>query len=107
MAEEDEMGRILDVQRIPLLRSICKRIDREGEAFFEGGRAMVEFLSRLALALKQRRIDELPLLYDPGFAGKKLGLTEFAPGAERDGIRHVHLRSAPEVATAESAIDEW
>jgi hypothetical protein len=101
------MGRILDVQRIPLLRSICKRIDREGEAFFEAGRALVEFLSRLGLALKQRRIGDLPLFYDPVFAGKKLGLTEFAPGAERDGIRHIQFRSATETVTAESAIDEW
>ena len=59
----------LNLERIPIVGSICKRIDREGEQFFQSGRTLVRFLERFACILKQRKLAELDDLYCGSFQG--------------------------------------
>jgi ASPIC and UnbV/FG-GAP-like repeat len=101
------MGRIMDVERIPILGPLCRRIDREGEYFFESGRMLVNFLNRLAGSLKQSRMADLPSFYDQGFQGKKLGLMDLSPGPEIDGIGRSAFRPSDIVINSHLAAAEW
>ena len=101
------MGRIISLEQIPFLGPICRRIDQEGAAFFESGRTLISFLSRMGRSLKQGEMTELHHFYDAAFAGKRLGLNEFSPVSERDGICRVQFRPADLVVNRQCAIDEW
>src|SRR5258708_39468008 len=102
-----DMGSIISLEQIPFLGPICRRIDQEGAAFFESGRTLISFLSRMGRSLKQGEMTELHHFYDAAFAGKRLGLNEFSPVSERDGICRVQFRPADLVVNRQCAIDEW
>ena len=101
------MGRILSLENIPILGPIVKRIDQEGESFFEAGRTLVEFLRRMARSIRANNFDEVRCCYDPAFQGRRLGLTECVRDSEWDGISRMVFRADETLITAQLAADEW
>lgn len=101
------MDRIINIERIPFLGSIFKKIDREGENFFGSGQMLVNTLLRLAHSLRRGNTVELPSFYDPAFVGSRLGLTSFSSCSERDGICHVLFRPGEDPVNAQLAVEEW
>ena len=101
------MGRIINLENIPILGSILKRIDREGELFFQSGQLIVNTLDQLAAALRRGDVSLLHTFYDPDFAGPTLGLTKPGLTSERDGICSAQFLPGSIAVTAREAIDEW
>lgn len=101
------MGRIINLEHVPFVGSLLKRIDREGDVFFQSGQLVVNTLDQLALDLRRGNVNQLHNFYDATFGGRKLGLNAYGPGSDRDGICSVEFLGGPEMVTAEQAIGEW
>jgi hypothetical protein len=101
------MGRIINLERIPFLRYLCKRIDQRGQAFFDSGRTLVEFLARFGCSLKRAEFTVLHTFYNAAFQGKELGLPLAFSGPERDGICCIPFRSSGTDIAIQAAIEEW
>jgi hypothetical protein len=97
----------VNLERIPFLGSVCRRIDRQGEVFFRSGRTLVSFLDRLAGALKQRKLADLVDFYDFSFKGGRLGLNESCPAPELAGVRRAEFRPPRGSVTTSAALEEW
>lgn len=97
----------MNLERIPLLGSICKIVDRKGEDFFLSGRLLVGYLDHLGRYLRQRQFHKLERLYSPMFAGRLLGLNHFSTVSERDGIQISEIKSPDASRTAAGAVEEW
>ncbi len=95
------------MERIPIVGAICKSVDREGEAFFQSGRTLVDFLDRLGRALRGRKLAELDEFYDPSFDGGWLGLNDLSALSDRDGIELAEFRSPVGSASKKAALEEW
>jgi len=101
------MGRIINLERVPFLGYLCRRIDHKGEAFFESGRALVDFLDRLGRSLKHAKFTELHTFYDTAFQGRELGLPLTYSDAERDSIFRVPFEFSDTNIGTQEAIEEW
>ena len=97
----------VNLERIPIVGAICKSVDREGEAFFQSGRTLVDFLDRLGRALRGRKLAELDEFYDPSFDGGWLGLNDLCALSDRDGIELAEFRSPVGSASKKAALEEW
>ena len=97
----------MNLERIPIVGAICKSVDREGEAFFQSGRTLVDFLDRLGRALRGRKLAELDEFYDPSFDGGWLGLNDLSALSDRDGIELAEFRSPVGSASKKAALEEW
>jgi ASPIC/UnbV protein/VCBS repeat protein len=95
------------VMRIPIVGSICRLIDREGEAFFRSGQMLVGFLNRMGRALRQNNSGELKHLYDESFSGRRLGIIDLSPISERDGVQRAEFRPVGGDIDRQTAIEEW
>ncbi len=92
---------------IPIVGSLCKSIDREGETFFRCGQMLVRFLDDMGRALQQNKSIELNNLYAGCFSGRKLGLNWLSSGSERDGVQRARFRAAGEAVSRQDALEEW
>ncbi len=101
------MGRIINLERIPFLGSLLKRIDREGGAFFGLGQTVVHRLDHLARLLRHGLLTELDSFYDAAFKGRKLGLTDAGARSERDGICTIEFKPDLDNITVRQATAEW
>jgi hypothetical protein len=83
-----------------------RHLDRQGQAFFETGRAVDEALGRFAQAFQQADPAGLRAGHAKDYRGPALGLTARHPAGERDGVRRLRLGRAPAAAgTAAAALD--
>src|SRR5579863_8445743 len=92
---------------IPIVESICKSIDREGETFFRSGQMLVHFLEGMSRILRQQNSVELNKLYAECFSGKDLGLNNLSPRSERDEVQRDEFRAGGEKVSRKEAIEEW
>jgi ASPIC/UnbV protein/VCBS repeat protein len=96
-----------NLMRIPIAGSIFKSIDREGEQFFQSGRALVTFLDQMARSLRQHNSAAIGHLYAESFCGQKLGLTDPSPISERDGVRRAAFHAGRHAVGRHDVIAEW
>ena len=92
---------------IPIVGSVCKSIEREGETFFRFGQMLVRFLDRMGRALRQKNLVELSGLYSGCFSGRRLGLNGLSSHLERDGVQRAEFRAVGEAASKQDALEEW
>jgi ASPIC and UnbV/FG-GAP-like repeat len=95
------------VERIPILGSICKSIDREGETFFRCGQMLAGFLAHFGVSLRQSSFAELDHCYGSLFSGRRLGLNDRFLLANRDGVEQAQFRAGEEGISRQDAIEEW
>jgi hypothetical protein len=95
------------LEHIPVLGALCKSIDRDGEAFFQSGRTLVEFLDHFGRALRGRRLTELDDSYDPFFNRNCLGLNNLRPVSDGDGIQIDEFRPPGGTEGKKAALEEW
>jgi hypothetical protein len=98
---------MVNLERIPVLGSICKMVDRRGEAFFRSGRLLAEFLDRFGHSLNKRQFDNPEGLYSRAFRGRPLGLNECYPLFDRDGIQRAEFRPPEGTVSPDAALEEW
>jgi hypothetical protein len=85
-------------------------LEREGQEFFDTGRAAVTALDRLSGALTRRDFAAAGDVYAPGFQGSPLGLASLRPVGEKDGIATLSFAAAKDMkSTADgvAAVEEW
>jgi hypothetical protein len=95
------------LEHIPIVRSIAKNIDCEGERFYQAGRIVVAFLDSLSRVLRERRLNQLEEFYDPSFEGLHLGLNNFRSFSERDGIQIAEFSPSKGLTSKIAALEEW
>ena len=96
-----------NVARIPIMGSLCKSIDRQGETFFECGQILVHFLDGMGRVLRQNNFLELNKLYAEHFSGRKLGLNHLSARSERDEVQRAEFRADGEKVSTRDALEEW
>jgi hypothetical protein len=93
--------------RIPIVGSIFKGFDRDGELFFQSGRSLVAFLERMGLSLRQQDSQAIRRLYANSFLGGKLGLTDPVSVSERGGARRKTFPPSIAAVSKQAAAEEW
>ena len=97
----------LSLERIPILRRLCRLIDREGEEFFESGQTLVRILEDFGRALGKNDVIRIECFYGPRFRGRELGLCRVDRASERFGIAQLHFSPNEVTISARKAIEEW
>src|SRR5215472_16640231 len=79
--------RLLKRSRILARATMPEFIEKDGEAFFQTGRSIVDTLRDFAASLRQSRWQEVPQFYSSGFLGMILGLNLPILQSQNDGVR--------------------
>lgn len=87
--------------------SLFNSIEKNGEAFFQSGRSVVNTLKEITASLRSFQFSNLEKFYSSRFAGTTLGLNQLVLKLEQDGI-HIHQFVGGDVITTSApAILEW
>ena len=88
---------------LPLLAAV----ERDGERFFQTGRAIAGLLSEVSSALKNRELRDVARFYRPGFAGTSLGINTLIFQQERDHVRSYSFSGTGALTGIGAAVAEW
>lgn len=83
------------------------RMDREGQRFYQTGRAVVGTLDRLGRAVQARDLEAIEGFYSPGFQGSPLGLASLRRIDLRDGIETLRFTAGNGATDRAAGVDEW
>src|SRR5215467_14012792 len=99
--------RLLKRSRILARATMPDFIEKDGEAFFQTGRSIVDTLREFAAALRQSRWQDVEQFYSSGFLGRTLGINLHTLQSQKDGIHVYSFESQTPLVERAAAISEW
>jgi ASPIC/UnbV protein/VCBS repeat protein len=100
-------GLLTPVLFFPSAWLVMNRMDANGREFYETGKGIVDTLSGVAEAVRNRDLSGIERRYSPRFSGQLLGLNTSGLKNEKDGVRIYGFRSPGAAPNRDAALAEW
>lgn len=98
---------LLERSRLLIRSSFPDLIEKDGEAFFQTGRLVVETLKKFIETVRAGKLSTLRWFYSSHFSGSSLGLNHLALDSVKDDVRIYHNFSDEKACNRDEAVAEW